>query len=141
MDLSPESIEAIARRVVELLEEQRLAPGGLLSVSQLAKHLKLNRSWVYEHATDLGAIRLGDGPKARLRFDLQTATEALQHHQAQQNTASPSTSKAKQRRPGILGLYGDDVPLLEIRPRYSYVKGMPRAPESRVQKGRAGKQR
>lgn len=118
VDLSPVSIEAIARRVVELLEEQRPTPSGLLSVSELAKHLKLNRSWVYEHATDLGAIRLGDGPKARLRFDLQTTTEALQRHQTQRNTAPPSTSKTKRRRPGILGLYGDDVPLLEVRPRF-----------------------
>jgi hypothetical protein len=51
---------------------------GLLTAKQLARHLGLNPSWVYEHAEELGAIRFGSGPKARIRFDLHRATRVLE---------------------------------------------------------------
>jgi excisionase family DNA binding protein len=41
----------------------------LLTPAELAEYLSVERSYVYEHASELGAIRLGTGPKARLRFD------------------------------------------------------------------------
>jgi len=34
--------------------------------------------YVYAHATELGAMRLGPGPKARIRFDLDNARRALE---------------------------------------------------------------
>jgi hypothetical protein len=46
-------------------------------------HLGVTRSWVYEHAHQLGAVRLGAGAKARLRFDLDTATTAIKNLQGQ----------------------------------------------------------
>ena len=33
--------------------------------------LMVEASFVYEHAVELGAMRLGSGPRARLRFDLE----------------------------------------------------------------------
>lgn len=88
VDLTPQAVEQVATRVAQILnrrqqdqERQRMSePTGMLTVSQLAQHLHLNRAWVYEHADQLGAIRLGDGPKARLRFDLHTAKTALGRH-------------------------------------------------------------
>ena len=50
----------------------------LLTAEQLARHLGLNRAWVYEHAAELGAIQLGNGPRPRLRFNAQVAAQALQ---------------------------------------------------------------
>lgn len=62
IDLSPEVVEAIARRVVELLEEQQLQPYcSLVDANELASLLGVKRSWVYEHAASLGAVKLGDG--------------------------------------------------------------------------------
>jgi hypothetical protein len=58
---------------------------GMLTVAQLAQHLKLNRAWVYEHADELGATRIGHGPKARIRFDLHTAKDALKQQQPPQH--------------------------------------------------------
>jgi hypothetical protein len=86
VDLGPRTVEQIAQRVAQLLRQDQLrvpapsapAPASLLTVKELARHLKLNPAWVYEHASELGAIRTGNGPKARIRFDLETATEALQ---------------------------------------------------------------
>ena len=60
---------------------RRASRQGMLTVSQLAQHLHLHPAWVYEHADELGAIRIGSGPKARIRFDLYTAKEALRQNQ------------------------------------------------------------
>ena len=81
MTLDHEDIDAIAERaahrVVQLLE--RPSPGAyqLLDPKKLAAALNVSLDYVYAHAADLGAMRLGDGPKARLRFDLQTAQRAM----------------------------------------------------------------
>jgi hypothetical protein len=69
--------EAIARRVVELLRaEEPQRSTGLVDAAAVARDLEVERDWVYSHATDLGAIRLG-GPRGRLRFDLQVVRERL----------------------------------------------------------------
>src|SRR5947209_7633133 len=73
-------VEAIARRVVELLDERRAPasrPSGLLTAAQLAEALGTSRRFVYEHRDELGAQRLGGGSKPRLRFDLETAKAAF----------------------------------------------------------------
>jgi hypothetical protein len=71
--LSEADVEAVARRVVELLVEERARGARLASAAELARVLGVERSWVYDHAADLGAMRLGDGPRARLRFDVDRA--------------------------------------------------------------------
>lgn len=80
--LSPHDValvEAVARRVVDLLEgrEAPSAPGRLMSAADLAAELGVARSFVYGHAGELGGVRLGDGPRARLRFDLEAARAAM----------------------------------------------------------------
>lgn len=41
----------------------------------VATYLAVKVDWVYDHAGPLGAVRLGDGPKSRLRFDLDRVDE------------------------------------------------------------------
>jgi hypothetical protein len=77
VELAPEAIEQIARRVAELLAGERPAPGGLVDAATVARHYGLTRAWVYQHAEQLGAIAIGTGPKPRLRFDLNAVGEAL----------------------------------------------------------------
>jgi hypothetical protein len=36
----------------------------------------VSRATIYDHAAELGAIRIGDGPRGRLRFDAETAIAA-----------------------------------------------------------------
>lgn len=67
---------APAHRVVALLQDDA-EPARLLDPGELAARLSVDRSWVYEHASELGALRLGDGPRARLRFDPVTVAERL----------------------------------------------------------------
>lgn len=88
--LDDASIEAIARRVAELLTKT----GGerLVSANELAKRLGVERSWVYSNARRLGAVRLSDGPRAQLRFDVDRALLALRE--------LPSGEPKRRRAPG-----------------------------------------
>jgi hypothetical protein len=40
----------------------------LLTVAETAELLRVGRSWVYEHAAELGAVKLGTGQTAPLRI-------------------------------------------------------------------------
>jgi hypothetical protein len=74
-----ELVEAVARRVVELLDErdQEQPPSaGLVDAQTLGRLLGISRSTVYEHAAELGALEVGASAKPRLRFDPQAAVEA-----------------------------------------------------------------
>jgi hypothetical protein len=124
VDLTPQAVEQVAIRVAQLLRhtQQReradaTVQTGWMTVKELAAHLKLNPAWVYEHAEELGAIRVGDGPKARLRFDLRTATQALKRHQRQEPVSAPTPHP--RRAPKRPEPYAADAPLLKIRNPYA----------------------
>jgi hypothetical protein len=70
-------VEAIAERVAELLRAEDVpARSTLVSAAEVARELNVGRQWVYEHADELGGRRLGDGPRGRLRFDIETVRAA-----------------------------------------------------------------
>lgn len=80
VDLTPQAVEQVAARVAQLLERQgRETPPELLTAGELAHQLRVERPWVYKHRHQLGGQRIGDGPKAPWRFDLQTAVQAFKH--------------------------------------------------------------
>jgi hypothetical protein len=39
-----------------------------LDAQDVADRLHMSREWVYEHAEELGVLRIGGGPRPRLRF-------------------------------------------------------------------------
>jgi hypothetical protein len=102
-ELAPETIELIAQRVAELLRPRETHdldahPRRLLDAGELAGRLGVSREWVYEHANELGAVRLGDGPRARLRFDPNDAARVLD---ARRRATPPDASTAAlEPRPG-----------------------------------------
>jgi hypothetical protein len=109
--LHPDDFEAIARRVAELLLEAGTPTAQLLTAAQVAERFGVSRDWVYEHADELGAVRLGDGPRGRLRFDVEKVTTAL--------AAEPSTGAKRpprQRRSTPAPQPASSVPLLRLRP-------------------------
>jgi hypothetical protein len=117
-DLTPDVIEQIAHRVAELLRDHDPVgahPTGapvLMDAAQLARYLGLTRAWIYQHADELGAVRIGSGPRARLRFDLRTATAALS--KAKDDLAERPPRNAGARRPQRQ-LF-DTVALLPVNP-------------------------
>lgn len=64
------ALEALAQRVADLVADRIAAGPPLVTAEVVAEHLGVERSYVYENAVKLGVRRLGDGPKARLRFSL-----------------------------------------------------------------------
>lgn len=92
--LAAELAEPVARRVAELLREAP-RPGRLLDAAELADYLGVERGWVYEHAEELGVVRIGDGQRPRLRFDADRALAARQHWEAH---AEPEPAHATPRR-------------------------------------------
>jgi hypothetical protein len=120
VELTPQAVEQIASRVAQLLRHQPPpassppAPAWM-TAKELAQHLKLNPAYIYEHAEQLGAIRTGSGPKARIRFDPHTATQALKDHQRQ---PAPAAATRPRRTPTRPAPYLADPPLLQIRDPY-----------------------
>jgi predicted DNA-binding transcriptional regulator AlpA len=71
-ELADRLSDAIAERVVAAFTEgsiqQARTSVAWLDAQQVAQQLGVSRDWVYEHADDLGASRIGAGPRPRLRF-------------------------------------------------------------------------
>lgn len=63
----------------------------LLTAAQVARRLNVTRGWVYHHADELGALRLGDGPRARLRFDADLIAARL--HPRQRPGTAPTQAR------------------------------------------------
>jgi hypothetical protein len=100
--LHPELIDAVARRFLELVREADAATGtdppDLLTVAEVAERLKMSPKWVYAHQRRLGVIKLGDGPKARLRFDPRAVEELRQPDAGPDQTAAPREQPPKAKR-------------------------------------------
>jgi hypothetical protein len=115
--LHPDDIEAIARAVAEILRQDGPpATGELLTAADVAQRFGVTRQWAYQHAGQLGALRLGDGPKARLRFDPAKVTAALDACSLSRQPQEPQTRSVKpNRRPRARRSIGTEVELLPIR--------------------------
>jgi hypothetical protein len=85
--LAPESIEALASALAEALggggggAPARSADDGkepkMISAEEVSRRWGVGRRWVYNHSEQLGALRLGDGRRPRLRFDPVEVAERL----------------------------------------------------------------
>jgi hypothetical protein len=113
--LSADAIEQLAQRVAELVSDHVAVEPALVDAEALARFLNVERSYVYQHATELGAVRLSDGPRARLRFDIAEARRRLTCSMSRGSPGSPSPlvepiHKRRHRHP-----LGTSAPLLPIR--------------------------
>ena len=90
MGLDVEDIKAVAEHIAQLVES---APPkvGLVDAQALAEQLGVARDWVYANAERLGVVRLGTGPRARMRFDVEQARGAL--------TADAEDDQSRRDRP------------------------------------------
>lgn len=104
--LDDESVEAIARRVVELTGSE-CGSEGWLDAAEVARRFSVSRDYVYEHADDLGAVRIGSGSRARLRFEPAKIREALE--------SSPGRGPQPKREPVRHVRRERDVTLLPVR--------------------------
>jgi len=98
-----------------------------VDAAELTTVLGVSRDFIYSHAAELGAIRLGSGPRARLRFDPAHALDALAARSCSESPQPPERPAhgapgprrgaamrpgARDRGPGARTLAG--APLLPI---------------------------
>lgn len=103
----------LAPRVAGVLQRVRLAAEPLIDASETARRLGVSRTTVYARSNELGALRLGSGPKARLRFDPVRVREALVEASARPQTAGDEPVARRPRRKTRPGTH----PLLPIKGR------------------------
>jgi hypothetical protein len=104
--------ESLARRVVQLIGHADPPGDCLMTASQVAAKLGVDRSWVYAHASELGVVRLGSGPRPRLRFDPALIAQRM------------------------VGRCGPTPAPIAIAPRPSSVRLLPIKPPTRTREGR-----
>jgi hypothetical protein len=95
--LDDDQLERLADLIAERLRDVPPARGPLVDARELARLLGVSRSSVYEHARDLGAIRIG-GERGRLRFDPAIAMRVEQPVPADAPASRPSDPPTSKRR-------------------------------------------
>lgn len=131
--LDPETVEEIARRVVELLDGPPQLPQ-LLTAAKIAARLEVTEAWVRENAKRLGAVELNDGPRPRLRFDPGVVAAALALRpvgsvSSEEGSGSGAGNVARRRRRGP-AVIGQKVPIVAAAVSDHRVKA-PASPEKR----------
>ena len=107
-----ETVEVLA----DLLAERLGRFDGWVSADRVAEHLGVDRPWVYENAARLGAVKLGDGPRSRLRFKLSIVDSLLAPCSVgRRSQARPKPMAEPKRRRRRAPGSGTGVPLLPIR--------------------------
>jgi hypothetical protein len=99
---------AAMQRVADILRpEPDPMRDKLITAADVAARFGVSRTWVYDNAELLGAIRLGTGAKARLRFDPARVLEFIQ--------ANRSSHDAMARRSPSATRWLDAADLIPIR--------------------------
>jgi hypothetical protein len=94
----------------------REQPEALVDASEIARRIGRSRWWVYEHAGELGAVRLGSGSRPRLAFWPSRVDAYLQAAaQLRQSIPAPPRARPQRRRRGRRTSTG--VELLPIQSR------------------------
>ncbi len=87
---------------------------GLVGAATVADTLGVSRDYVYRHARELGAVRLGTGEKARLRFDLEAVLAAVTAEPAARADTTRTHVRAGKRHPRQ-STTTSGAPLLPVR--------------------------
>lgn len=107
--LSPDQaafVDAVARRMIELLDERERPAAGLVDAASLARLLGVSRSTVYEHQDELGGVQLGSGKRSMVRFDVEQARAAWTRRDPSERSedpdppAPPAVRRRRQRGAG-----------------------------------------
>jgi hypothetical protein len=110
--LDPQDVEAIAAalasHLIAFVQAEPFPARGLLKAERVAELLEVDVSWVYEHKTVLGAVRLGEG-RGALRFEASKVLAYLRDHRVDPGGGSPRARTGPRRRRGH-----DDVELLPL---------------------------
>jgi hypothetical protein len=111
--LEDDQLEALAELVASRLTGSLAAV--FVDAGAVARHLGVERSYVYDHAVEFGGVKLGEGPRARLRFRLEDVDRAVScftgrgSDEAESGVVKPKATRRRRRS------LGTSVELLPIR--------------------------
>jgi hypothetical protein len=124
LTLNDDQLERLADLIAARLASSPLGDAvfskRLVDAETLGRMLGLSRSTVYEHAGELGGVRLGDGPRAPVRFDPDRAVSAWTARQGSEGSPVPDVpvdagvrrrrrSVAAQSEGRLLPVRGDEL--------------------------------
>lgn len=99
MTLDHDDIEAVAARLAELVADSAGEPmPRLVDAATLARILGVSRATVYAKADELGAVRLGTGKRARLRFDPSAIVAGTPGRNEASNRSTPRRRRPRKSR-------------------------------------------
>jgi hypothetical protein len=106
MTLEHRHVGAIAHRDIRaerglVIPASSASPARVLDAAQVADLLGRDRQWVYAHAGELGAFRYGDGPKARIGFDLVTVERWKRERQIRNESPPRRPDRRRSRAVGV----------------------------------------
>jgi hypothetical protein len=107
-ELADRLSDAIAQRVVAALRDGSIQQAhttiSWIDAQEVALQLGVSRDWVYEHADQLGASRIGRGPRPRLRFP----PDILERQGDNRPSPEPANHPAKQhpKSSGLIPIRG-----------------------------------
>lgn len=118
-DFNHAALDRLADLLADRLAQRLggLMPGQdepLVDAAEIARLHGKSRSWVYEHAGELGAVRLGSGPRPRLGFARARAAEGLERVDKPATVSPPEPPKPR-RRHHRAGRTASGAPLLHVR--------------------------
>jgi hypothetical protein len=114
LSLDGDQLAQLADLVADRLA-QRLATNdshALVDASEIARRHGLTRSWCYDHAAELGAIRIGSGSRPRLRFNPELVERHLANAAGQ--TVAPVAATPRRRTRQQESRTASGAPLLHV---------------------------
>jgi hypothetical protein len=108
--------DLVADRLTDRLASRFLGDQPLLDAATVARRIGRSRAWVYEHAAELGAVRLGDGHRPRLGFEPAKVAEYMDACKSGRRMREPE-KRSTERRMGraTASAIGQGDRLLPIR--------------------------
>lgn len=120
-DYDDDALDRLADRIADrlaarlgVLTPAAAPPEPLVDAAEIARLHGKTRSWVYEHAGELGAVRLGSGRRPRLGFSPAHVGAALEKVDKPETTPLPEPSEPRRRRERA-GRTATGAPLLHVR--------------------------
>jgi len=114
-------LRAVAEALADVLVERGLlvsagtgAASRVLDATAVGALLGRDRQWVYDHAAELGAFRFGEGPRARIGFDLATVERWKLERQIRQTDSQTPSMRGQPRgravsRPSLIPYEAHDL--------------------------------
>jgi predicted DNA-binding transcriptional regulator AlpA len=103
-----DDVRAVAEALADVLAERGMVVAAtllpqarVLNAAEVASLLGRDRQWVYDHAGELGAFRYGNGPRARIGFDVATIEEWKRARQVRESTSEGPRRRRRPRSRGV----------------------------------------